>query len=85
MEVFPASPTRKGPSGRPRPRERDYTPHLLWEYLGIPQKELASVARENEVWNAPLILDPPIRVMDEWMCAAAMSHTERAYLGMVDR
>ncbi len=34
---------------RPRTSWRDYISALAWESLGIPQSELADVAREREV------------------------------------
>ncbi|KAJ8016060.1 hypothetical protein DPEC_G00003220 [Dallia pectoralis] len=46
-------------SGRPRTRWRDYISTLAWERLGIPQSELANVAREREVWGPLLELLPP--------------------------
>ncbi|KAK0154053.1 Craniofacial development protein 2 [Merluccius polli] len=58
-EVFRARPTGRRPRGRPRTRWRDYVSRLAWERLGIPQEELAEVAREREVWASLLRLLPP--------------------------
>ena len=55
-EVFLARPTGRRPRGRPRTRWRDYISSLAWEHLGIPQPELADVAREREVWGSLLKL-----------------------------
>ncbi|KAJ8007663.1 hypothetical protein DPEC_G00096500 [Dallia pectoralis] len=46
-EVFQARPAGRRPRGRPRTRWRDYISTLAWERLGIPQSELANVARER--------------------------------------
>ncbi len=54
-----AHPARKRPWSRPRSRWRDYISALAWERLGIPQLELADVAREREVWGPLLKLLPP--------------------------
>ncbi|KAJ8005185.1 hypothetical protein DPEC_G00144010 [Dallia pectoralis] len=58
-EVFQARPAGRRPRGRPRTRWRDYISTLAWERLGIPQSELANVAREREVWGPLLELLPP--------------------------
>ncbi|KAJ7998063.1 hypothetical protein DPEC_G00218650 [Dallia pectoralis] len=58
-EVFQARPAGRRPRGRPRTRWRDYISTLAWERLGIPQSELANVAREGEVWGPLLELLPP--------------------------
>ena len=58
-EVFQARPAGRRPRGRPRTRWRDYISTLAWEGLGIPQSELANVAREREVWGPLLELLPP--------------------------
>ncbi len=53
-EVFQTCPARKRPRGRPESRWRDNISALVWECLGIPQSELADVAREREV-RGPLL------------------------------
>ena len=58
-EVLAACPLGKRPRGRPRTRWRDYISSLAWERLGIPQEEVANVAREREVWSSQLELLPP--------------------------
>ncbi|KAJ8015753.1 hypothetical protein DPEC_G00029420 [Dallia pectoralis] len=58
-EVFQARPAGRRPRARPRTRWRDYISTLAWEHLGIPQSELANVAREWEVWGPLLELLPP--------------------------
>ncbi|KAJ8012499.1 hypothetical protein DPEC_G00043460 [Dallia pectoralis] len=58
-EVLQARPAGRRPRGRPRTRWRDYISTLAWECLGIPQSELANVAREREAWGPLLELLPP--------------------------
>ena len=58
-EVLAACPLGKRPRGRPRTRWRDYISSLAWDRLGIPQEEVANVAREREVWSSQLELLPP--------------------------
>ncbi|KAF7648618.1 hypothetical protein LDENG_00154150 [Lucifuga dentata] len=58
-EVFQARPTGKRPRGRPRTRWRDYISRLIWESLGIPQKELEGLTGDREVWAGLLSLLPP--------------------------
>ncbi len=60
VEVFQAHPAGKRPLGRPRFRWRDYISVLAWKCLGIPQSELADVARKREVWG-PLLKLLPLR------------------------
>jgi len=74
LEVFRTRPTGRRPWGRPRTRCRDYISLLAWEHLGIPQKELESVAGEKEAWGALLRQLPPRpgpgyadKRMDGWM------------------
>jgi len=56
---FRARLTGRRPWGRPRPHWRDYTSHLAWERLRIPQEELESVAGEKEAWGVLLSWLPP--------------------------
>ena len=58
-EVLAICLTGKRPQGRPRTRWRDYISKLACECLGIPQEEVANVAREREVWSSMLELLPP--------------------------
>ncbi len=45
----PARPAGKRPRDRRRSRWRDYISALAWDRLGIPQPELADVAKERKV------------------------------------
>ncbi len=63
-EVSQASPAKKRPQGRHRYRWRDYISALAWECLGMPQSELADVAREREVWDPLLNMLPQQKVIE---------------------
>ena len=58
-EVLEACPTGGRPRGRPRTRWRDYINSLAWDRLGIPQDQVANVAREREIWSDLVELLPP--------------------------
>ncbi len=57
-EMFQEHLAGKKPRGRPRSGWRDYFSALAWERIGVPQSELADVAREREVWGPLLRLLP---------------------------
>ena len=58
-EVLEARPTGRRPRGRPRTRWRDYIDSLALDRLGIPQEEVADVARERETWSSLVEMLPP--------------------------
>ncbi len=57
-EMLQVRPAGRRPWGSLKSRWRDYISALAWEYVGIPQSELADVASEREVWGTQLKLLP---------------------------
>lgn len=57
LETFWARQDLMETSGKPRDRLQNYTSHLSWEHLGIPQGR--ACRWEKDEWTAPLALPAP--------------------------
>lgn len=59
LQLLWACQTYRRPRCRRRTRLRDCTSHLAWVCLGVPQRELESVAEERDIWVIRLSLPSP--------------------------
>ena len=73
-----ARPTARRPRGRPKTRWWGYISSLAWERLGIPQSELADMARDREIWGSLLKLLNSLDLRS-WPSCVCHSFMERLF------